>query len=70
MDELCDRLAPYKNFYRPHRSYLINLEYVQNLSSRAITMASRAEILLPRGKYNEVKNAYLEYMLENRQVMI
>lgn len=70
MDELCDRLAPYTNFFRPHRSYVINLDYVQNLSARGITMFSQAEIPIPRGKYNEVKNAFLEYAFQSRQVMI
>ena len=70
MDELCSDLKPYKNFFRPHRSYLINLEYVQNLSARAITMSCLTEIPIPRGKYNDVKDAFLEYAFQNRQVMI
>lgn len=70
MDELCSHLKPYKNFFRPHRSYLINLEYVQNLSARAITMSCLTEIPIPRGKYNDVKDAFLEYAFQNRQVMI
>lgn len=69
LDDLCRRLAVYGNFLRPHRSYLINLDYVQNLSSRAITMASLVEIPLPRGKYREVKDSYLEYAFQSRQVM-
>ena len=47
------------SFLRPHRSYLVNLEYIQDLSYRAITMSSLAEIPIPRGKYNEIKNAFL-----------
>ena len=70
LDELCSQMEPYGNFLRPHRSYLINLEYVQSLSSRAITMSCLTEIPIPRGKYNEVKNAFLEYAFQNRQVMI
>lgn len=69
LDDLCHRLEIYGNFLRPHRSYLINLDYVQNLSARAITMASLAEIPLPRGKYREVKDSYLEYAFQSRQVM-
>lgn len=69
LDDLCRRLAAHENFLRPHRSYLINLDYVQNLSARAITMASLAEIPLPRGKYREVKDSYLEYAFQSRQVM-
>ena len=61
LEELSKQLMPYGNFLRPHRSYLVNLEYIQNLSYRAITMSCLAEIPLPRGKYNEIKNAFLEY---------
>lgn len=49
LDELSRQLAPYGCFYRPHRSYLVNLEYVQTLSYRAITLACLAEIPIPRG---------------------
>ena len=70
LDELYDQLKPYGNFLRPHRSYLINMEYVQNLSARAITMTCLAEIPIPRGKYNEVKNTFLEYSFRDRQVIL
>lgn len=61
LDELSKQLISYGSFLRPHRSYLVNLEYIQNLSYRAITMSCLAEIPIPRGKYNEIKNAFLEY---------
>ena len=70
LDDLCHQLQTYGNFLRPHRSYLINLDYVQNISARTITMSCLTEIPLPRGKYQEIKNAYLEYAFQNRQVMI
>ena len=68
LDELAKQRVPYGSFLRPHRSYLVNLEYIQNLSYRAITMSCLAEIPIPRGKYNEIKNAFLEYAFLNRQV--
>ncbi|MDE7230487.1 MAG: LytTR family DNA-binding domain-containing protein [Oscillospiraceae bacterium] len=70
MDELSDRLAQFGCFLRPHRSYLINLDHIQNLSYRAITMACRIEIPIPRGKYGEIKDRYLEYAFRNGQVII
>lgn len=70
MDDLCSRLKPYGNFLRPHRSYLINLDCVQNLSTHAVTMSCQTEIPIPRGKYNEIKNAFLEHAFQNRQVVI
>lgn len=70
MDELCRQLMGDRKFLRPHRSYLVNLEYVQNISYRAIVMSCLAEIPIPRGKYNDVKNAFLEYAFQNRQATI
>lgn len=70
MDDLNNQLTPFGCFIRPHRSYLVNLEYVQNISYRAITMSCLTEIPIPRGKYNEIKNAFLDYAFQNRQVTI
>lgn len=70
LDEMSRQLAPHGNFFRPHRSYLINLDYVKSLSYRGITMDCLTEIPIPRGKYNETKEAYLEYAFRSRQVMV
>ncbi|MBE6612572.1 MAG: response regulator transcription factor [Ruminococcaceae bacterium] len=61
LDELCGRLADYNGFFRPHRSYLVNLEHVQSISYHGIVMLDGAEIPIPRGKYSEIKNAFMEY---------
>ena len=61
MDELCDKLANYDNFMRPHRSFLVNMEYIQNISYKTITMNDFAKIPIPHGKCSEIKNKYLEY---------
>ena len=70
LDELNKQLIPYGNFFRPHRSYLVNFDYVKNLSYRAITMSCLTEIPVPRGKYNEIKAAFLEHAFHNREVTI
>ena len=46
------------------------MEYVQTLSYRAITLACLAEIPIPRGKYNEVKSAFLDYAFQKGQVTV
>jgi len=69
MDELSHQLEQYGCFIRPHRSYLVNLEHIQSISHNLITMSCLTEIPIPRGKYNEVKDAYLEYAFLNRTVM-
>lgn len=69
LDDLCRHLEPYDCFQRVHRSYLVNLEYIQSISARTITMFGSAEIPLPRGKYQEVKDRYLEYAFQTGRVM-
>ena len=70
MDKLYGQLSQYENFVRPHRAYLVNMEYIQKISYKAITMENRAEIPMPHGKCSEIKNLYLEYAFERKQVFI
>lgn len=68
LDELDRQLASCGRFLRVHRSYMINLDYVRNISSQAVTMTSLTEIPIPRRKYNEIKDAFLAYAFQNGQV--
>ena len=68
LDELWNQLMQFGNFLRPHRSYLVNMEYIQGISYRAITMTNLTEIPIPRGKYAELKDTYLEYAFNRKQV--
>lgn len=70
MDELFGQLSQYENFIRPHRSFLINMEYIQKISGKAITMESQEEIPIPHGKYSEIKNLYLAYAFDRKQVFM
>ena len=70
LDELSKQLEPSGMFLRPHRAYLVNLDYIQNLSSHSITMSCLTEIPLPRGKYHEVKEAYLNRAFQSGQMMV
>lgn len=68
LDELGRRLASYNRFLRIHRSFIVNLDYVQHISYQSVTMASTAEIPIPRRKYNEIKDAFLAYAFQHGQV--
>ena len=70
MDKLCDQLTQYGNFLRPHRSFLVNMEYIQSISYKAIKMESLAKIPIPHGKCSEIKNSYLEYAFNRQQVLV
>lgn len=70
MDNLYKQLLQYKNFIRPHRAYVVNMKYIRNISGKAITMENLVEIPIPHGKYSEIKNSYLAYAFERKQVFI
>lgn len=70
MDELARQLASYENFVRPHRSYLVNMEYIQTISARAILLTTTAQVPVPHGKAADIKNQYLAYAFRQKQVML
>lgn len=70
LDELCSKLEQYENFLRPHRSFLINMEYIRNISGRFIIMDGLAKIPIPHGRCSEVKKKYLDYAFNRRQVFV
>ena len=70
LDDLAGQLMQYSNFLRPHRSFLVNMEYIQNISSRSIKMVNDAVIPIPHGKCSEIKNTYMEYAFNGEQAVL
>lgn len=70
LDELCDKLAQYEKFLRLHRSFVINMEYIQNISYKAVTMDDLTEIPIPHGRCSEIKKRYFEYAFSGKQVFL
>lgn len=70
MDELARQLADYPGFLHPHRSYLVNMEYIQNITAKSITMESLAEVPLPHGRFTAVRDQYLEYAFAGKKVVL
>lgn len=60
LDKLEEELSFYSCFIRAHRSYLINLDHVRSITNKTVVMAHMSQIPIPRAKYNEIKNAFLE----------
>lgn len=48
------------DFFRVHRSYLVNLKAVLRISRSSVTLEGGAEIPLARGKYDEIHRAFIE----------
>jgi len=53
-----------KRFIKPHRSYIINLDYIKNLSQDGFTTTSDLFIPVSRNVYKEVKQAYINYSFQ------
>ncbi|MDD2971203.1 MAG: LytTR family DNA-binding domain-containing protein [Lachnospiraceae bacterium] len=66
LEELYDKLCEKGNFLFPHRSYLVNMEYIQSITSRGIVMSCLAEIPIPHGKFTKMKDMYLEYLANEK----
>jgi DNA-binding LytR/AlgR family response regulator len=49
-------------FLHAHKSYVLNMEQVYELRSGSFVMTGGAEIPIPRYKYTEAKNCYLNYL--------
>lgn len=49
------KILPHPNFFQVHRSFCINLEYIDTLKSSQITMTNGAEIPVSRKKQEELQ---------------
>lgn len=48
-------------FFKPHRSYFINLGYVERISKKDVRMENQKLIPVARGKWEALNQAYLKY---------
>ena len=70
LEDVSEQLLVYDNFLRPHRSFLVNMEYIQSISGKAIVLSDGMQIPIPHGKYTDIKDRYLEYTFNRKQVFL
>ena len=51
-----------ERFLHAHKSYVLNMEQINQLRARSFIMADGTEIPVPRYKYTEAKNRYFDYL--------
>ncbi len=61
MVELEDELLNHQSFIKPHRSYILNMDYIDTLGQREIVMRSRSSVPIAKANYKAVKSAYISY---------
>ena len=62
-----DKLNSYEQkmgnlFLRVHKSYLVNMDWIYSISSKAILLKNEMEIPVSRSKYQQVKERYFRYV--------
>ena len=61
---VCDTLLNYRYFIKPHRSYLVNMQYVNTIDNHQITLQTLTTVPIAQGKGKEIKSLYLKYQME------
>ena len=61
---VCDNLLNYGCFIKPHRCYIVNMQYVDTVENHQITLQTLSVIPVAQGKAKEIKQQYLNYQME------
>lgn len=69
LEGLGEKLAPF-GFYRVHKGFLVNFAHVRQLSSKGICMSDGELIPISRGKTDEVKRAYMDFLSKKNAVVM
>lgn len=60
----CDALLKYVCMIKPHRSYVVNMQYIDTIENHQLTLQTLTSIPIAQGKAKETKKQYLAYQLE------
>jgi DNA-binding LytR/AlgR family response regulator len=52
------------SFIKPHRSYIVNLDYIKNLSKDGLMMTNGQVIPISRNVFKEIKQVYIDYSFQ------
>lgn len=58
--DIAIKLADF-GFLKPHRSYLVNCQYIFYIGKTSLQLTNKEEIPISRGKVGEIKQAFLSY---------
>ena len=61
----CEALLKFECMLKPHRSYVVNMQYIDTIDASQITLQTLSSIPIAQGKSKEIKKKYLAYQLED-----
>ena len=62
LDDFCKQAPDF--FIRTHKSYLVNMNMIRNISNNRIELFSGETVPVAKAKYHEIKTAILRYLGE------
>lgn len=68
ISEYENKLLYHDGFIRVHRSFIINMEYIQTLNARDLTTLSGQTVPISRLLYSKVKEAYMQFLFAEKGV--
>ncbi len=60
---VCDNLMKYGGFIKPHRSYIVNMQYVDTIEKHQVTLQTSSIVPVAQGKAREIRQQYLYYQM-------
>lgn len=61
---VCDNLLKYDRFIKTHRSYIVNMQYVDTVENHQVTLQTLSSVPIAQGKAREIKQRYLAFQME------
>lgn len=54
-------------FIQPHKSYFVNMDYIQNFGTKGITLDNGMEISISKKRFSTVKSEYMRFLSEGER---
>lgn len=64
LTELFEALSSHKNFYMPHRAYIVNLDYSMGIKNCELLMFGNRRIPIPRRQYSIMQELFSNYFFK------
>jgi DNA-binding LytR/AlgR family response regulator len=62
---VCEKLQKYVRFIKTHRSYIINMQYIDIIGNNTLIMQNQSSVPIAQGKAREIKEKYLAFQMED-----
>ncbi|MEG1548147.1 MAG: LytTR family DNA-binding domain-containing protein [Clostridia bacterium] len=53
-------------FLKPHRSYIVNMDYIYAINSREICMQDKVKIPVPKNSFAQMKDQFINYCIHSK----